>query len=127
MAIARDQSDTDRVRPEYGFDLCEHMECAAGAEARSAEASSSREGFDGSSGEDFACETGRRDGPFPGDESDHGREEVGSALDRFAGLGWNAGDGRRIGVHWQAIRRVRGAGRGYRQDAVAIQDGIERE
>ena len=42
-------------------------------------------------------------------------------------LGRHAGDRRRAGVHRQADGRVRRARRGHRQDAVAVQDRIERQ
>ena len=66
-------------------------------------------------------------GLLRGDQPADGREEVGDPADRSAELGRHAGDRRRPRLHGQALGRVRGARRTRREDAVAVQDRLERQ
>ena len=65
--------------------------------------------------------------PLHRDQSADRREEMGGAVDGFAQFGRHAGDRRRLDVHRQADGRVHRARRGHRQDAVAVQDRLERQ
>ena len=66
-------------------------------------------------------------GHFAGDQSADRREEMGDPVDRSAKLGRHAGNRRRACVHRQIDGRVPCARRGHRQNALAIQDRIERQ
>ena len=72
-------------------------------------------------------QAGGRRRSFCGDQSTDRREEMGGSIDRSAQLGRHAGDRRRACVHRQIDGRVPRARREYRQNALAVQDRIERQ
>ena len=74
-----------------------------------------------------ADRTGHRDGRLHRHQPPDRREEMGAAAHRCAERRRHAGDRRRPHLHRQADRRIFGARRRHRQDAVAVQDQFQRE